>query len=274
MGESRFEIDPGGVSATTVDQGESRIWRVLVVGAGTMGSGIAQVVAEAGIDVRLSDTEGEALNRGLAGIERRWQQSIERGHHTADQVGSFAAHLRPGDITDAAEADLVIEAVVENLGVKSDLFRELAAVAPSETIFASNTSSLSITALGQQSGRPERFVGLHFFNPVPRLPLVEIVRGLGTTEETVRATRDFAQRLGKTPVIVNDAPGFVANRILLPMINEAIFSLQDGVADRDTIDTVMRLGASHPNWTAGPGRFDRSRRLPCDHGLTPSRVWG
>jgi 3-hydroxybutyryl-CoA dehydrogenase len=211
-----------------------------------MGSGIAQVVAEAGGDAVLADADPAALDRGLSAIARRWQQAVERGQFSAEDVAAFADRLHPGVLSDAAEVDLVLEAILEDIEVKSSLFQDLATVAPSEAIFASNTSSLSITALGQRSGRPGRFVGLHFFNPVPRLPLVEVVRGLDTADETTQSAFDFATALGKTPVIVNDAPGFIANRILLPMINEAIFALQDSVADRETIDTVMRLGASHP----------------------------
>jgi 3-hydroxybutyryl-CoA dehydrogenase len=233
-------------SVRAIAQPDAKIRRVLIVGAGTMGSGIAQVVAEAGLDAILSDADPMALDRGWNAISRRWQQAIERGQRSEEDVASFAAHLRAGKRDDAIEVDLVLEAILEDIETKSRLFQDLSAVARPETLFASNTSSLSITALGQRSGRPDRFVGLHFFNPVPRLPLVEVVRGLDTATETIQTAFEFAQELGKTPVIVNDAPGFVANRVLLPMINEAIFALQDGVADRETIDTVMRLGASHP----------------------------
>lgn len=240
--------DFNGTSATSseIPEAPARIRRVLVVGAGQMGSGIAQVVAEAGFECLLADADTAALDRGLSAIALRWQQATERGHRTPEDVETFADHLRAGILSDASEVDLVIEAIVEDLEIKADVFHQLAAIASPETLFASNTSSLSITALGQRSGRPERFVGLHFFNPVPRLPLVEVVRGLNTANETVVAVSEFATDLGKTPVTVNDAPGFVANRVLLPMINEAIFTLQDGVADRETIDTVMKLGAAHP----------------------------
>jgi 3-hydroxybutyryl-CoA dehydrogenase len=239
-------VDDKSIASSVDGLSEPKIERVLIVGSGTMGSGIAQVVAESGFVALLADADSAALDRGLTGIARRWQQATERGQRSAADVASYAANLRPGSLAEVAEADLVIEAIVEDIEVKSRMFQEPAVLAPPQSIFASNTSSLSITALGQRSGRPDRFVGLHFFNPVPRLPLVEVVRGLDTSDETVQSAYAFAGELGKTPVIVNDAPGFVANRVLLPMINEAIFTLQDGVSDRESIDTVMRLGAAHP----------------------------
>jgi 3-hydroxybutyryl-CoA dehydrogenase len=154
--------------------------------------------------------------------------------------------LTPGTIADSTCADLVIEAIVEKLEPKSSLFAELATIAQSQTVLASNTSSLSISSLARASGRPDRFLGLHFFNPVPVLPLVEIVRGMETSDETLATSLRFVQAIGKTPIVVSDSPGFVANRILLPMINEAIFALQDGVAPAESIDEVMKLGMSHP----------------------------
>ncbi len=246
MTQHEVAVDEKSVPVNTIARPDEGIRRVLVVGAGTMGSGIAQVAAESGFDTRLTDADGAALDRGFNAIARRWQQSTERAQHSAEDVASFAANIRAGSLSDAADADIVVEAILEDLEIKSRLFQDLATLAPPETLFASNTSSLSITALGQRSGRPDRFIGLHFFNPVPRLPLVEVVRGLDTADETVHAAYEFARTLGKTPVIISDAPGFVANRVLIPMINEAIFVLQDGVADRDSIDTVMKLGASHP----------------------------
>jgi 3-hydroxybutyryl-CoA dehydrogenase len=246
MTQHEVAVDEKTVPVSTIASPEEKFRRVLVIGAGTMGSGIAQVVAESGFDTRLTDADTAALDRGFNAITRRWQQSTERGLQSAEDVATYAANIRTGGLSDAADADIVVEAILEDIDNKSRLFQDLATLAPPQTLFASNTSSLSITALGQRSGRPDRFVGLHFFNPVPRLPLVEVVRGLDTTDETVRAAYGFAKELGKTPVIVNDAPGFVANRVLLPMINEAIFTLQDGVADRESIDTVMKLGASHP----------------------------
>jgi 3-hydroxybutyryl-CoA dehydrogenase len=219
---------------------------VLVVGAGTMGSGIAQVVAQAGIRTTLTDADIANLERGLAGVASRWERSVKTGRYSAQIVAGFQAKLGPGTIADAASADLVIEAIVEKLEPKSSLFNELAAAAPFQTIFASNTSSISISTLGHASGRPDRFLGLHFFNPVPVLPLVEIVRGIETSDDTVDTSMRFVEAINKTPVVVADSPGFVANRILLPMINEAIFTLQDGVASATSIDEVMKLGMAHP----------------------------
>ena len=225
---------------------QARISRVLVVGAGAMGSGIAQVIAEAGIDVTLSDVDRPSLERGLAGIAARWDKAVSTGKREADAVAGFKARLRSSDLSAARDVDLVIEAIVERLPAKSALFAELGELASPSTILASNTSSISVTALATASGRPAQFVGLHFFNPVPVLPLVEIVRGMQTSQETVDTAEQFVTQLGKTPVIVQDSPGFVANRILLPMINEAVFTLQDGVADAAGIDAVMKLGAAHP----------------------------
>ena len=219
---------------------------VLVVGAGTMGGGIAQVLAEAGIETILTDAAAPALERGLKAISARWDRAVQSGRRSSEAVVEAQGKLRSGDIADAAQCDLVIEAIVEKLHAKTELFRILAEIAPPQTAFASNTSSIAITALGQASGRPERFVGMHFFNPVPVLPLVEIVRGMATSDDTVAMATALAERIGKTPVVVNDAPGFVANRILLPMINEAIFALDEGVAPPEAIDEVMELGMSHP----------------------------
>ena len=219
---------------------------VLVVGSGTMGGGIAQVLAEAGIATVLVDADPGALERGLAAISARWDRAVQSGRRSMDDVKSAQGKLRTGSLSDATHSDLVIEAIVEKLDAKVVLFRDLAQIASSDTVFASNTSSLAITALGQASGRPDRFVGMHFFNPVPVLPLVEIVKGLATSDETVATVVTLAERIGKTPVVVNDAPGFVANRILMPMINEAIFALDEGIASAQAIDSVMMLGMSHP----------------------------
>jgi 3-hydroxybutyryl-CoA dehydrogenase len=222
------------------------IRRVLVVGAGTMGSGIAQVIAQAGIHTTLTDADSPSLERGLAGTASRWERLVKTGRLSAEDLAGFRANLSSGTIADSTSVDLVIEAIVEKLEPKSALFEELAVVAPSATILASNTSSISISTLGRASGRPDRFLGLHFFNPVPVLPLVEIVRGIETSDQTLATCVSFVEAIGKTPIVVSDSPGFVANRILLPMINEAIFALQDGVAPATSIDEVMKLGMSHP----------------------------
>lgn len=220
---------------------------VLVVGAGTMGSGIAQVIAEAGIQTNLFDTDAANRERGIASIAARWQRAVAAGRRSAEEIAGFREFLRAADsLRVASDVNLVVEAIIENLDAKSELLAGLAEIVSPEALIASNTSSISITALGRASGRPARFLGLHFFNPVPVLPLVEVVRGLETSEQTIAIAKSFVTRIGKTPVVVNDGPGFVANRILLPMINEAIFALQDGVASRESIDEVIKLGMSHP----------------------------
>ena len=220
---------------------------VAVVGAGTMGSGIAQVVAEAGVRTVLLDADPAGLDRGLARIEVAWQRAVAKGRRSeADAVAARERIVRGESLAAARDADLVIEAIVEDQIAKIDLFRELSGVVRPDAILASNTSSISITRLAAATDRPDRVVGLHFFNPVPVLPLIEVVRGLVTSEQTVRQAIDFTKRLGKTPVEVNDFPGFVANRILMPMVNEAIFCLGDGVATKEAIDQVMTLGMAHP----------------------------
>ncbi len=235
----------------TMSVGETNIgsWtdrRVLVIGAGTMGGGIAQVAAQSRIQTILCDADPAMLERGLSAIGSRWERLAASGRSRPEESAEFATYLRPGTLDDAATADLIIEAVVEKREVKSALFADLSSIAGPSTIFASNTSSISISALGAASGRPDRFVGMHFFNPVPVLPLVEIVRGLETSDQTLATSVAFVTAIGKTPIVVDDAPGFVANRVLLPMINEAIFTLQDGVAPKQSIDDVFKLGMSHP----------------------------
>jgi 3-hydroxybutyryl-CoA dehydrogenase len=233
-------------SQTAASAEPEAIKRVLVVGAGTMGSGIAQVIAQAAIETILMDADTASLERGLRGIASRWERLVKTGRFSAHEVAGFHAKLTSGTIADATSADLVIEAIVEKPEPKSALFEELADMTPPPTILASNTSSISISTLGHASRRPDRFLGLHFFNPVPVLPLVEMVRGIETSDHTLATSAKFVEAIGKTPVVVSDSPGFVANRILLPMINEAIFALQDGVAPAPSIDEVMKLGMSHP----------------------------
>jgi 3-hydroxybutyryl-CoA dehydrogenase len=221
--------------------------RAFVVGAGTMGRGIAQVCAEAGLRTKLFDANGANLERGHAAVLATWDKLAARGKRTPEKVAVFAANLRSAaDLGEAADADLIIEAIFEDAGAKIALFIEVGAIARPDALLASNTSSISITRLAAASGRPDRFVGLHFFNPAPVLPLVEVVRGQQTAEATVDRAVAVGRQLGKTPVVVNDAPGFVGNRILLPMINEAIFALSEGVATKEAIDEVMKLGMAHP----------------------------
>lgn len=221
--------------------------KVAVVGAGTMGSGIAQVIAQAGTPVRLIDRRQEDLTRGEESISRSLARLEKKGSIDAAQVQVIRNRIEASiDIGSVAEADLVIEAVFENQQVKKELFRSIDSYAVPGAFLASNTSSISISALAAVVARPELFAGLHFFNPVPVLPLVEIVQGLQTSSETIDRLTAFAIEIGKTPVVVQDVPGFAVNRILIPMINEAVFALSEGVAGRDDIDSVMTLGAGHP----------------------------
>jgi len=243
IARERLALD---TSETAVNSEPASIERVLVVGAGTMGSGIAQVIAQSGFRTTLMDADIGSLERSLDAIASRWQRLVETGRRSPEDIADFSANLSPGTIEDAATADLVIEAIIEKTEPKSALFQNLAAIAPPQSVFASNTSSISISTLGRAAGRPDRFLGLHFFNPVPVLPLVEIVRGMETSDQTLATSVKFVEAIGKTPVVVNDSPGFVANRILLPMINEAIFARQEGVAPAAAIDEVMKLGMSHP----------------------------
>ena len=223
------------------------VHRVFVVGAGQMGAGIAQVAAQAGLEVTLRDIAPEFVEKGMAVICSNLQRSVDKGRLTHEERDAVLGRLHTTlDLAPAAEADVVIEAIVENLQAKKDLFCELDRVCPPETILASNTSSLPITELAASTTRPEKFIGMHFMNPVPVMQLVEIVRGHLTADATYEVIRALALRLGKTPVCVQDYPGFVANRVLFPMINEAIFCLMEGVASAEDIDTVMKLGMNHP----------------------------
>jgi 3-hydroxybutyryl-CoA dehydrogenase len=220
---------------------------VMVVGAGQMGSGIAQVAAQAGCRVWLKDISEELVDKGLARIRSFLERGVERGKVTAEEKDAALGRITGTvGLEAAAECDIVIEAVVEDLEVKNRVFAELDEVCPERTIFATNTSSLPITQLAAGTGRPDRFVGMHFMNPVPLMKLVEIIRGLATSDATYEAVRELAVTMGKEPVTVQDSPGFVSNRILIPMINEAVYCLQEGLATPEDIDTVMRLGMNHP----------------------------
>src|SRR6185437_242817 len=223
------------------------IERVGVVGAGTMGNGIAQACAVAGVDVVMVDVAQPAVDRGLATIGKSLERLQKKDKISADARAAALARVRGSTDYEALRgAPLIIEAATESLDVKLRILRQVDALATSDTLLASNTSSLSITALAAALARPERFLGMHFFNPVPMMALVELIRGLQTSDETVQAVRAFAQRLGKTPIVVKNSPGFVVNRILCPMINEAIFALQEGLASAEDIDDGMRLGCNHP----------------------------
>ncbi len=223
------------------------ITRVAVVGAGTMGAGIAQVMAQAAIPVTMIDRDASILQRAQAGIEQRINRSAERGRLTAEEAAVALGLIKVDtDVRAAADVDLAIEAVPEILELKIQIFRALDESTQKHAILASNTSSISITRLAAETSRPSQVVGMHFFNPVPVMSLVEVVSALQSSELCVEAVYDLAQRVGKTPVMVEDAPGFVSNRVLMPMINEAIFCLEEGVASREDIDTVMKLGMNHP----------------------------
>ncbi len=233
-------------SSVTSGQPEA-IRRIAVVGAGTMGSGIAQVAVEAGFPVTLIDVSEDAVARGVATIERQWTRAIEKGRATTADVDHARALLSPtASMSSVEPCDLLIEAVFENVDAKVAVYQKIAEFLSPTTILASNTSSISITTLAAKTDLPDRFVGMHFFNPVPVMKLVEVIKGERTTETTVAAVVGLTRALGKTPVEVNDYPGFVSNRVLLPMINEAIYCLAEGIASRDAIDDVMRLGMAHP----------------------------
>ncbi len=220
---------------------------VAVLGAGAMGSGIAQVFARAGRRVRLIEPDTTQLRRGLDRIAADLGRAGDKGDLTPEQQAEVLSRIEPTpDLGVVGTPRLVIEAVYENLDTKLEVFRTLDELCPSETVLASNTSSISITALGAATRRPDRVVGMHFFNPVPLMKLVEVVRGLDTGESTIALVLEEARLLGKTPVVVSDMPGFVSNRLLIPMINEAVFALHEGVASAEEIDTVMRLGMNHP----------------------------
>ncbi len=213
-----------------------------------MGNGIAHVFAQHGYPVRLVDLDRGVLDGGVATIEQNLGRQLKKGLISADERDAALARLTPGtDVASGVEqADLVVEAVTERQEVKASLFRTLSEAAPPHAVLASNTSSISITWLGAQTARPDRVVGMHFFNPVPVMTLVEVVRGLATSDETFGAVVDLARRLGKTPVSVNDAAGFVSNRVLMPMINEAVYCVMEHVASPEDVDTVMKLGMAHP----------------------------
>ncbi len=220
---------------------------IAVVGAGTMGSGIAQVCATSGFKVTLIDVAPAALEQGLAAIRGSLAKLVQKQRLTPEQQAAALGALTPAGALDAVDAaDLVIEAATERPDLKLKIFRDLDRIARPGVILASNTSSISLTKLAGATQRPDRVLGLHFMNPVPLMALVEVIRGLGTSDATLAVGLDLCRRLGKTPVEAHDSPGFISNRILCPMINEAIFALQEGVGTREAIDTVLKLGMNHP----------------------------
>ncbi len=230
-------------------KGEERmgVQKIVVIGAGQMGSGIAQVCAMAGYDVKVQDLKQEQLDRGLAIITKNLARQVEKGRMKEEEKEATLNRLTVTlDLDCVKEADLVIEAAVEKMDIKKKIFANLDGIAPEHAILATNTSSLPITEIAAVTKRPEKVIGMHFMNPVPVMKLVEIIRGLATDDEVYETIEDITKKIGKVPVEVNDFPGFVSNRILLPMINEAIYTLYEGVATKEAIDEVMKLGMNHP----------------------------
>ena len=220
--------------------------KILVVGAGQMGAGIAQVAAQSGHDVLLADRADEFVARGMATITKNLDRSVEKGRLTAEARGEVLERIVTTTALADLDVDLAIEAATEHLETKLELFRTLDVQCAARAVLASNTSSISITLLGGATKRPQSVIGMHFMNPVPVMQLVEIIRGIATSQETYQFTHDLAVQMGKTPVEVRDFPGFVSNRVLMPMINEAIYAVYEGVGTPEAIDTVMKLGMNHP----------------------------
>lgn len=224
-----------------------QIEKIMVVGAGQMGSGIAQVAAQAGYEVLLNDIKPEFVQKGIDSITRILSRDVEKGRKTEEEKADILSRIHATtELTDAKSAQMVIEAAVENMEIKCDIFRKLDEHAPAGAILATNTSSLPITEIAAVTKRPELVIGMHFMNPVPVMQLIEVIRGLATADETYKIVEDMSKKMGKVPVEVNDFPGFVSNRILLPMINEAIYAVYEGVATPEAIDQVMKLGMNHP----------------------------
>ena len=225
----------------------AEIQKVVVIGAGQMGNGIVHVFAQTGYPVTVIDVREDALEQARSTIAGNMDRQVRKGTLSEEDKSAALGRVQTSTALAAADgADLVIEAATENQDLKFGIFRELDEIAPRNAILASNTSSISITEIAARTKRPEQVIGMHFMNPVPVMKLVEVIRGLATSDETTRIVTETAERLGKTVAEANDYPGFVANRILMPMINEAVFCLMEGVADRDAIDTVMKLGMNHP----------------------------
>ncbi|GAB6154677.1 3-hydroxybutyryl-CoA dehydrogenase [Desulfosporosinus burensis] len=220
---------------------------IMVIGAGQMGAGIAQVAAQAGYLIVLNDIKEEFVNRGIDMITKNFSKSVEKGRLGSSQKDAILGRIsKSTSFQDAVAADLVIEAAVEKIEIKAQIFLQLDVICPEDTIFATNTSSLPITEIAAFTKRPDKVIGMHFFNPVPAMKLVEIIRGLATSDEVYKIVESMSLNMGKTPVEVNDSPGFVANRILIPMINEAIYTLSEGIATVEDIDNVLKLGMNHP----------------------------
>ncbi len=224
-----------------------KIEKIMVIGAGQMGGGIAQVAAQAGLTVVLNDIDAAFIDKRVAFIDKTLSRNVEKGRITEDEKQAALARLIPStDLQDAADVDFVVEAASEKMEIKAQIFRKLDEIARPGVILATNTSSLPITEIAAVTSRPESVIGMHFMNPVPVMTLVEIIRGIATSDEVYQVVENLAKDMGKTPVEVNDYPGFISNRLLMPMINEAIYCVYEGVAEPEAIDQVMKLGMNHP----------------------------
>ncbi|HET7706394.1 MAG TPA: 3-hydroxybutyryl-CoA dehydrogenase [Thermoanaerobaculia bacterium] len=221
---------------------------IVVIGGGTMGNGIAHTAAATGFDVTLVDVSQEILDRAMGTISSNLQRGVDKGKMTADEKTAVLGRIRPATTLESAvaKADIVIEAIIEKLAAKTEVFQKLDKLTAPGCILASNTSSISITKIAAATSRPDKVIGMHFMNPVPIMTLVEVIRGIATSDETYRKVEELSKSMGKTPIEVNDYPGFISNRVLMPMINEAIFALYEGVATPEAIDGVMKLGMNHP----------------------------
>ncbi len=218
-----------------------------VIGAGTMGNGIAQTAAAAGFDVVMCDVKAEFVERGLANISKSLDRFVKKETMTEEQKGEVLGRIKTTtQLDDLKDCSLVVEAATENFEIKKGIFEKLDSICSPDTILSSNTSSISITKIAAVTKRPEKVIGMHFFNPVPLMKLVEVIRGIATSDETYAKVKELSEKLGKVPVECNDYPGFVSNRVLMPMINEAIFALHEGVATKEAIDEIMKLGMNHP----------------------------
>ena len=224
-----------------------KIKKIMVIGAGQMGGGIAQVAAQAGLQVILNDIDMSMIEQRVAFIDKTLTRNVEKGKITAEEQQEILAWLVPStDLQDAADVDFVVEAATENMALKETIFRKLDEITRPDVILATNTSSLPITEIAAVTSRPESVIGMHFMNPVPVMILVEVIRGIATSDEVYAIVEELAVAMGKKPVEVNDYPGFISNRVLMPMINEAIFCVYEGVADPEAVDQVMKLGMNHP----------------------------
>ncbi len=218
-----------------------------VIGAGTMGNGIAQTAANAGFDVVMCDVKPEYVERGIANISKSLDRFVKKETMTEDQKASVLGRIKSSsDLHDLKDCSLVVEAATEKFEIKKQIFEQLDTICRPEAILSSNTSSISITKIAAVTKRPDKIIGMHFFNPVPLMKLVEVIRGIATSDETYATVKEVSEKLGKVPVECNDSPGFVSNRVLMPMINEAIFALHEGVATKEAIDEIMKLGMNHP----------------------------